>query len=204
MIKVGLTGGIGSGKSTVAGMLAEHDIPVVDADLIARQIVEPGQPALRELAEAFGRDILHADGSLNRAELARRAFVDEEHTLLLNSITHPRIRAETERRFDAAAQAGASSVLYDMPLLVDNGLHTGMDLTIVVDVDVETRVKRLISSRGLDEQDARRRIAAQIDDETRRAAADVIIDNNGGLDALAPQIELVMVRIRAAEAAASS
>lgn len=204
MIKVGLTGGIGSGKSTVAGMLAEHDIPVVDADLIARQIVEPGQPALRELAEAFGRDILHADGSLNRAELARRAFVDEEHTLLLNSITHPRIRAETERRFDAAAQAGASSVLYDMPLLVDNGLHTGMDLTIVVDVDVETRVKRLISSRGLDEQDVRRRIAAQIDDETRRAAADVIIDNNGGLDALAPQIELVMVRIRAAEAAASS
>lgn len=204
MIKVGLTGGIGSGKSTVAGMLAEHGIPVIDADLIAREIVEPGQPALRELAEAFGEEILHADGSLNRAELARRAFVDEEHTLLLNSITHPRIREETERRFAAAEQDGAGSVIYDMPLLVDNGLHTGMDLTVVVDVDVETRIARLVSSRGLDEQDARRRIAAQIDDETRRAAADVIIDNNGGLDALAPQIELLMVRIRAAEAAPSS
>lgn len=204
MIKVGLTGGIGSGKSTVAGMLAEHGIPVIDADLIAREIVEPGQPALRELAEAFGEEVLHADGSLNRAELAGRAFVDEEHTLLLNSITHPRIRAETERRFAAAEQDGAGSVIYDMPLLVDNGLHTGMDLTVVVDVDVETRIARLVSSRGLDEQDARRRIAAQIDDETRRAAADVIIDNNGGLDALAPQIELLMVRIRAAEAAPSS
>ncbi len=204
MIKVGLTGGIGSGKSTVAGMLAEHGIPVIDADLIAREIVEPGQPALRELAEAFGEEVLHADGSLNRAELARRAFVDEEHTLLLNSITHPRIREETERRFAAAEQDGAGSVIYDMPLLVDNGLHTGMDLTVVVDVDVETRIARLVSSRGLDEQDARRRIAAQIDDETRRAAADVIIDNNGGLDALAPQIELLMVRIRAAEAAPSS
>lgn len=204
MIKVGLTGGIGSGKSTVAGMLAEHGIPVIDADLIAREIVEPGQPALRELAEAFGEEVLHADGSLNRAELAGRAFVDEEHTLLLNSITHPRIREETERRFAAAEQDGAGSVIYDMPLLVDNGLHTGMDLTVVVDVDVETRIARLVSSRGLDEQDARRRIAAQIDDETRRAAADVIIDNNGGLDALAPQIELLMVRIRAAEAAPSS
>lgn len=204
MIKVGLTGGIGSGKSTVAGMLAEHGVPVIDADLIAREVVEPGQPALSELAEAFGTEILHSDGSLNRAELARRAFVDEEHTLLLNSITHPRIREETDRRFAAAEQGGASSVIYDMPLLVDNGLHTGMDLTVVVDVDVETRIARLVSSRGLDEQDARRRILAQIDDETRRAAADVIIDNNGGLDELAPQIELLMVRIRAAEAAASS
>lgn len=106
MKKIGLTGGIGSGKSTVARMLSDHNIPIIDADRIARSIVEPGTPALAELVDAFGSDILHPDGSLHRAELARRAFATPETTSLLNTITHPRIQAETSRQFAQAEAAG--------------------------------------------------------------------------------------------------
>ncbi|MDK8763222.1 dephospho-CoA kinase [Corynebacterium sp. MSK218] len=181
---IGLTGGIGSGKSTVAQLLEEQGWVLVDADRIARDIVEPGQPALAELAEAFGEDILRADGTLDRGLLASRAFASREKTDLLNSITHPRIHEETQARFDAARRAGEEFVVYDMPLLVDNGLHKDMDATIVVDVDVERRVRRLVEFRGLEEDDARRRIAAQIPDDVRRAAADLLIDNNGPREAL--------------------
>lgn len=204
MLKIGLTGGIGSGKSTVSTLLAERGFEVIDADRIAREVVEPGQPALADLAGAFGADILHADGTLNRGELARRAFVDTEHTELLNAITHPRIREETTRRFAAAEEAGESSVIYDMPLLVDQGLQNAMDLTVVVDVDIDTRVSRLVSLRGLTEDDVRRRIAAQVSDEVRRTAANVIIDNNGTPAALAPQVDALVEKIRAAEVAAAS
>ena len=197
MIKVGLTGGIGSGKSTVTGLLLERGLPVVDADQIARDIVQPGQPALAELAEVFGEDIIRGDGSLDRAGLAAKAFVDAEHTALLNSITHPRIAEETARCFAAAEKAGEQAVIYDMPLLVDKGLDRGMDLVVVVDVDAEERVRRLVGSRGLGEEDVRRRIAAQVPDDVRRAAADVVIDNNGPLEALAPQVDALVERIRA-------
>ena len=193
---IGLTGGIGSGKSTVAALLAEHGFPVVDADQLAREVVEPGQPALAELAEAFGQDVLHDDGSLNRPELAARAFVDKEHTELLNSITHPRIRQLREQRFRQAADAGADAVVYDMPLLVEQGVDKHMDLTVVVDVDVEERIRRLVSTRGLTEADARRRIAAQVDDAERLAAADVVIDNNGPVEALGEQVEQLVRVIR--------
>ena len=185
---IGLTGGIGSGKSTVAQLLVEQGWALVDADRIARDIVEPGQPALAELAEAFGEDILRADGTLDRGLLASRAFASREKTDLLNSITHPRIHEETQARFDAARRAGEEFVVYDMPLLVDNGLHKDMDATIVVDVDVEERVRRLVEFRGLEEDDARRRIAAQIPDDVRRAAADLLIDNNGPREALDAQV----------------
>lgn len=193
---IGLTGGIGSGKSTVAALLAEHGFPVVDADQLAREVVEPGQPALAELAEAFGQDVLHDDGSLNRPELAARAFVDKEHTELLNSITHPRIRQLREQRFRQAADAGADAVVYDMPLLVEQGVDKHMDLTVVVDVNVEERIRRLVSTRGLTEEDARRRIAAQVDDAERLAAADVVIDNNGPVEALGEQVEQLVRVIR--------
>ena len=193
---IGLTGGIGSGKSTVAALLAEHGFPVVDADQLAREVVEPGQPALAELAEAFGQDVLHDDGSLNRPELAARAFVDKEHTELLNSITHPRIRQLREQCFRQAADAGADAVVYDMPLLVEQGVDKHMDLTVVVDVDVEERIRRLVSTRGLTEEDARRRIAAQVDDAERLAAADVVIDNNGPVEALGEQVEQLVRVIR--------
>lgn len=196
MKKVGLTGGIGSGKSTVARMLANAGFPVVDADQIAREIMEPGSPVLERVAEEFGADILDDEGVLDRSELARRAFASKEATERLNAIAHPAIRAESERRFAAAEKAGETAVIYDMPLLVDLGLHAGMNLTVVVDVDVEERVRRLVEKRGLDEADARARVGQQIDDATRLKAADVVIDNNGSLDALEPQVAALVERIK--------
>ena len=196
MRKVGLTGGIGSGKSTVARMLGRAGFAVVDADQIARDIMEPGSPVLDEVAAEFGADLIGADGALNRGELARRAFATTEDTKRLNAITHPAIRAESERRFAAAEAAGEQAVIYDMPLLVDLGLYQDMDLTVVVDVDKEERIRRLVAKRGLDEADARARMAQQIDDEARLAAADVVIDNNGPLDALEPQVAALVEKIK--------
>lgn len=192
---IGLTGGIGSGKSTVAQLLADQGWAVVDADRIARDIVEPGQPALAELAAAFGDDILRTDGSLDRGLLASRAFASPEQTEVLNSITHPRIQDETQARLIAAGRAGEEFVVYDMPLLVDNGLDKGMDATIVVDVEAEERVRRLVEFRGLNEADARRRIAAQIPDDVRLAAADYVIDNNGPRQALDAQVREVATKL---------
>lgn len=198
MKRIGLTGGIGSGKSTVASMLADAGFVVIDADQIARENMEPGSPVLAEVAREFGEDILDADGVLDRAELARRAFESEEQTQKLNAITHPAIRAESKRRFSQAEADGAEAAVYDMPLLVELGMHRDMDLTVVVDVDPEERVRRLVSARGLDETDARARIARQIDDAERRAAADVVIDNNGAIEDLAPQVERLITEIRGA------
>lgn len=196
MLKVGLTGGIGSGKSTVAAQLVEllgDDVALIDADQIARDVVTPAMP---ELVRAFGQGILQENGSLNRGELAARAFVDREHTDMLNAIMHPKINELTERRFQHAAAEGKLIVLYDNPLLVDMGKHEDVDVVIVVDVDSQERVRRLVAHRGLDPDDARRRIAQQIDDDTRRAAADLIIDNNGGLEQLEPQVARIVKQLR--------
>jgi len=122
--------------------------------------------------------------------------VDPERTALLNSITHPRIQAETARQFAAAEAAGEPAVIYDMPLLVDNGLHEGMDLVVVVDVDKQTRLRRLVDSRGLSEEDALRRMDAQVADDVRLAAADEVIDNNGPVEGLADQVAAVVEKIR--------
>ncbi|WIM68747.1 dephospho-CoA kinase [Corynebacterium breve] len=192
---IGLTGGIGSGKSTVAKMLAQDGFPVVDADKISREIVEPGSPTLSALADGFGSDILDSNGDLIRAELARRAFASEEKTQLLNSITHPAIQQRVQESFAQAEQEGAEAAIYDMPLLIEQGRHKEMDLVVVVDVAADERVKRLVEHRGLDEEDARNRIARQISDDERRAAADVIIDNNGPVEALGPQVEMLIQRI---------
>lgn len=187
MLKVGLTGGMGSGKSSVARRLRELGCVIIDADAIAREIVEPGQPALAELAEAFGSDILLSDGSLDRPLLASRAFADEQSTARLNAITHPRIQQRTAELF---AMAGPRDiVIHDMPLLVENGLAPDHHLVVVVDAPVETRIARLVSGRGVDEADARRRIAAQIGDDERLAAADVVIDNSGTDAALREQVD---------------
>ena len=189
MLLIGLTGGIGSGKSTVAAMLRDQGIRVVDADQIAREVVEPGQPALAELVEVFGQDILNDDGSLNRQELANRAFATEEATNALNTITHPRIEQETQRQFDLAAAEKDNFLVYDMPLLVERGLHEEMDMVIVVHTDIEERVRRLVEHRGLDEDDVRRRMSHQVDDVTRLASADVLIDNNGSVNHLRKQVD---------------
>ncbi len=193
---IGLTGGIGSGKTSVADLLRSHGLPVVDADQIARDVVEPGQPTLDELAEAFGADIIRRDGTLDRPELARRAFADEAGTQLLNSITHPRIMARRDELFAAAREAGEQAVIYDMPLLVEKGQHKDMDLVVVVHVDVDTRVERLVANRGLEESDVRRRIAAQATDAARLEVADVVIDNNGPREDLEAQVQVLADRIR--------
>lgn len=188
MITIGLTGGIGSGKSTVSSRLAEHGAFIVDADLVAREIVEPGQPALAELAEAFD-GVLNPDGTLNRAELARQAFATPEATEKLNAITHPRIRARTEELFKQGRESGAEVLVYDMPLLIENGEVDKVDHVLVVDAPDELRIDRLVQHRGLDEDDARRRIAAQIDRATRLNAADTVLDNSGTVEQLLEQVD---------------
>lgn len=195
MKKIGLTGGIGSGKSTVAGLLAAEGFTVVDADEISRQIMEPGSDTLSDVADEFGADLIDAEGNLDRAELARRAFVDDDSTQRLNAITHPAIRFRTEEEFDKHRDEQA--VIYDMPLLVEQNMHHDMDLVVVVHVPEETRIERLVSSRGLDTEDVRRRIAQQATDEQRAAVADVIVDNSGEESALAPQVAKLAEQIRA-------
>lgn len=184
-MRIALTGGIGSGKSTVARMLAERGAVIVDADAIAREIVEPGQPALVEIRAAFGDGIITADGRLDRARLAAIVFSDSEALARLNAITHPRI-AERSAELLAAAPA-ESVVVYDMPLLVEQGDEAlrGWDAIVVVDCPDDLRLDRLIA-RGLAPEDAERRLRAQASREERLAAADVVVDNSGdlaGLDA---------------------
>lgn len=186
--RIGLTGGIGSGKSTVASMLAAKGAVVIDADQIARDIVEPGSPALDELVAAFGGGILRTDGTLDRGELARLAFTDSQHTKDLNAIMHPRISAESSARI-AAAPAG-SVVIYDMPLLVETGQVSTVDRVVVVDVPVEIQRERAIG-RGLEAQDVDRRIEAQATREQRLEVADHVIDNSGNLSHTRAQVDLL-------------
>jgi dephospho-CoA kinase len=179
MLRVGLTGGIGSGKSTVAGRLAEHGAVVIDADRIAREVVEPGTEGLAELVEAFGDDIV-SDGALDRAKLAARVFTDESARATLNGIVHPRIGARTGELMAAAAPDAI--VVHDVPLLVENHLGPAYHLVLVVHAPEEERVHRVVRDRGMSEEDARARIRAQAGEEARRAAADVWLDNSGARD----------------------
>lgn len=192
MLKVGLTGGMGSGKSTVARRFAELGAAIIDADQIARDVVEPGEPALAELAEAFGEGILLDDGSLNRGELAKRAFVSAEKTELLNSITHPRIEQRTEEQFNAA---GDAIIVFDSPLLIEMGQSEAQDLVVVVHTPVEVRLDRLVESRGVDREDAKQRIAKQISDDKRLQFADVVLENSGTEEDLVHQVDRIWERI---------
>ena len=208
MYLVGLTGGMGSGKSTVAELLASHGARIIDADVVAREIVEPGEPALAELADHFGADILDAHGRLDRAELARRAFVDGDSRARLNAITHPRVAAKIAERI---AQLGgdadvddADVIVVDHPLLIETGQAGRFDAVVVVLADVERRVRRLTEDRGLDEADVRARFGAQASDAARRAAATHVIDNDTDLDGLRAQVaELSDALLTEARAAAS-
>ena len=177
MLQVGLTGGIGAGKSTVARRLAELGATVVDSDKIAREVVEPGTDGLKEIVAAFGPEVLAEDGSLNRPALAAKVFGNEENRSRLNSIVHPRVR---DRAVELTGKAPADGiVVQDIPLLVENGMAPAFHLVVVVDADVELRVRRLTTSRGMDEKDVRARIGAQASEEQRREAADVWLDNSG-------------------------
>ena len=195
MIRVGLTGGIGSGKSTVAQMLQARGAVVIDADAIARELVEPGEPALHALVDEFGDSIIAADGSLLRGRLASVAFATPDGTARLNAIMHPLIAAESRRRIDRAAEAGAHVVVYDMPLLLETGQRDVVDLVVVVDVPVETQVRRAVDLRGLEEADVRRRIEVQLSREERLAAADVVIDNSGSVIHTREQVDVLWARL---------
>lgn len=192
-MRIGLTGGIGSGKSTVANLLAEHGAVVIDADAIARELVEPGEPALAELVTEFGPRILREDGSLNRGELAALAFGDTRGTERLNAIMHPLIRAESESRLSVAGDAGV--VVYDMPLLLETGQQDLVDLVVVVDVPEDVQVERAVGKRGLDEDDVRRRMNVQVSRGERLAAADVVIDNSGDLSRTRQEVDRLWLRL---------
>ncbi len=176
MIRIGLTGGIGAGKSTVSAAFGECGGIIVDGDVIAREVVEPGTEGLAALVDAFGKDILLPDGALNRPALAAKAFVDDEQRTKLNGIVHPLVARRREEII--AAVSDDAVVVEDIPLLVETGLAPMFPLVVVVHADEDTRVQRLIK-RGMDEADARARIAAQAPEEQRRAIADVLLDNSG-------------------------
>jgi len=188
-VLVGLTGGIGSGKSTVAASLAGRGAAVVDADRIAREIVEPGGAAYAPLVERFGKGVLRTDGTLDRQALADVAFNDPAALEDLNGITHPAIGAVVAERIGAAAQTHEVVVL-DIPLLtITNKARIGFDVVVVVDAPQDVAVQRLVEQRGFSESDARARIAAQITREERRALADFVLDNSGDREALEAGIE---------------
>jgi dephospho-CoA kinase len=183
MLRIGLTGGIGAGKSTVSATFAECGGIIVDGDVIAREVVEPGTEGLARLVDAFGDEILLPDGALDRPALAARAFVDDEKRATLNGIVHPLVAHRREEilaavREDREDAENVSVVVEDIPLLVETGLAPLFPLVVVVTADVETRVSRVVK-RGLDEADARARINAQAPEEQRRAIADVLLDNSG-------------------------
>lgn len=180
---IGLTGGIATGKSTVAAMLAGRGAIVVDADRLAREVVEPGRPALAEIAAEYGPGVLAADGSLDRAALGALVFADADRRRRLEAITHPRISALMAERIAEAVTAAPPLVVVDIPLLFENGRSGMVEGVLVVYADAATQLRRLLDRDGLGEADARRRIAAQMPVEEKRRLATWVIDNRGDLEA---------------------
>ena len=187
MLLVGLTGGIGSGKSTVSRLLAERGAVVVDADDLARRAVEPGSPGLEKVVEAFGPEVRAADGSLDREAVAAKVFADPEARKRLESITHPEVfrlyHDEVDRYRDTDRV-----VIFDAPLIVETGAADGFDVLVVVSASGEAQVRRLMADRGMTERAARDRIAAQLPLEEKVKLADVVIHNDGPVEDLVPQV----------------
>ncbi len=202
MYLIGLTGGIASGKSTVARRLASWGAVGIDADQLAREVVEPGTPALAAIAAEFGDSILLADGRLNRPALGAIIFTDPSRRERLNAITHPAVRQLTRDLVAAAAAANpAAIVVYDVPLLAEaiaGGLVT-FDLIVVVQADAETRIQRMVDLRGLTREEATQRIGAQASDTERLALADVVIDNSGTVEETLAQVDALWERVRPSE-----
>jgi dephospho-CoA kinase len=196
VLKVGLTGGIGSGKSEVSGRLARLGAVVIDADKIAREVVEPGTQGLAAIVAAFGRDVLHDDGTLNREKLGSIVFPDKDRLAVLNEIVHPRVGERVAELQDAVSDDAI--VVYDVPLLAENKLAPLYDVVIVVDAADDVRLDRLTRIRGMSEEDARARIAAQATREERLAVADVVIGNNGPIEDLDAAVSGVWPRLVAA------
>ncbi|MEY3594616.1 MAG: dephospho-CoA kinase [Actinomycetota bacterium] len=200
MILVGLTGGIGSGKSTVSQLLSERGAIIVDADAVARELQQPGTEVLRLMAEAFGQEICNADGSLNRQAVADRVFGNAEALKILNGIVHPAIGKEMNRRIEEQRSTN-NVVVLDIPLLVENP-REGLCGVIVVDVPVDIAVDRLVSARGMAKEDAEARVSRQASREDRRAIADKVIDNSRDLEFLRQQVDEVWAWMQTLPAAA--
>jgi dephospho-CoA kinase len=187
VILVGLTGGIGSGKTTVSTMLAARGAVIIDADQITRELQAPGSPVLAEIVDAFGEDVLDPSGALDRPALAAKVFGDPEALATLNKIVHPAVGREMAARLEAQ-RASDNVVILDIPLLVENP-REGLCGTLVVDLPLETAVERLVSQRNMDRNDAEARIARQATREARVAIADRVIDNSGNLASLERQVD---------------
>jgi dephospho-CoA kinase len=193
VIKVGLTGGIGSGKSEVARLLASRGAIVVDADVLAREAVRPGTEGLARVVAEFGEGVLAADGTLDRPALGRVVFADPQRLAALTAIVHPYV---ARRRAELTAEAPDDAVVVDdVPLLVENHLESGYDLVVVVDAPAAVQLERLTGLRGMTEEDARSRMAAQASREERRAVADVVLDNDGDLAALETAVSALWERL---------
>ncbi|CAM5275220.1 Dephospho-CoA kinase OS=Streptomyces tendae OX=1932 GN=coaE PE=3 SV=1 [Streptomyces tendae] len=193
MLKVGLTGGIGAGKSEVSRLLVEHGAVLIDADRIAREVVAPGTPGLAAVVEAFGEGVLARDGSLDRPKLGSIVFADPERLAVLNGIVHPLVGERSRALEEAAAEDAV--VVHDVPLLTENGLAPLYDLVVVVDADPGTQLDRLVRLRGMTEQDARARMAAQATREQRREIADVVVDNDVPLEELRRRVAEVWAEL---------
>jgi len=194
---IALTGGIASGKSTIARRLAEHGAVIVDADQIVRDVQAPGSPVLERIAETFGPSVIAADGALDRPALGAEVFGNPERLAHLNAIVHPAVREESQRRFDAAAAADpAAVVVYDVPLLVEARVDDPWDLIVVAHAPAAERLRRLVELRGMDAPAAQGRIDAQVSDERRLAIADVVIDTAGTLEHTLEQTDALWERIR--------
>ncbi len=191
MIVIGLTGGIASGKSSVASMLRALGAHIVDADQLAREVVEPGQPALAEIADRFGQDMLDADGRLDRKRMAERVFSDAKARAALNAIIHPQIAIASRAALAGLREAGHSLAIYEAALLVENQVHRGLDGLIVVSAPDEVQVERLCRRDGIDEPAARARLAAQLPLADKVAEADWVVDNGGSVEQTRAQVEKV-------------
>ncbi|QIG40836.1 dephospho-CoA kinase [Microbacterium sp. 4R-513] len=193
---VALTGGIASGKSTIAARLAEHGAVVVDADQIVRDVQQPGSPVLADIAAEFGASMIRPDGSLDRAALGGRVFGDDAAVKRLNAIVHPAVRLESARRFAKAFADDADGVVvYDVPLLVEARVDDPWELIIVAHAPADVRQRRLVELRGMSETDAAARIGSQVPDEARLAVADVVIDTAGSIDETLGQTDDVWERL---------
>jgi len=195
MLRVGLTGGIGSGKSTVSVLLAERGAVVIDADQLAREVVAPGTPGLAAIVETFGSELVATDGALDRQALGAMVFGDDTARRTLEEIIHPRVRARAGA-LEARAAPGAI-VVHDIPLLVETGQHPTFDVVVVVDVPVRTQIDRLVSQRGMSSDEAETRIAAQATREQRTGAADLVVDNAGPRTELAERVDELWAELRA-------
>lgn len=189
---IGLTGSIATGKSTVANRFKEHGIPVVDADLIARQVVEPGSETLQKIAQAFGESALHADGTMNREEIGRQIFGNEEKRALLNGIIHPAIRKEMLRQKDHHLANGKKIVILDIPLLFESKLEHFVEQILVVATSREIQKQRLMARNGLSEQEALERMNSQLSIDDKAKWADEVIRNDGTLEELEAQVDALV------------